>query len=215
MSRFKSKAYTGNETETKKKFNPTKKFIINSRNILIKCDTWKHLKVTSGEDWCGWGSWFKDAETCKDVVNGFNDKNQSFTLIKDGEEIVLCNGQSVYTLPSITMAVVQRNIPGTSTFDLVWCVHALEKVFVSVFSKKEFEKVYNIAYNVCKHVYDVGPDPFNWNQFIRIQKDQKGTEEDWTAVFEPFTDSEDSDSEWVGSSESESEDEPPPKRTKR
>lgn len=216
MPKFKLKNKSIDQKQLEEK-NVTQIIEINSTNCLIKETSWDLLTLTSvktKETWNGWKSIFAKAETCSNVIKGHNDNNDAFTIAQIGDQLLICSGKKVFVTSKLTMAVVQRNIPGTSTFDIVWCFCKEQKIFESVFHKEQYDKVLSFVSTLTSNIFE-NADPFNWKTFLKVQKEQNGEEEDWIAVFLPFTDSETSDSDYVTSESEEDDSEWEDRPTKR
>ena len=193
------------------------KIIIDNQNILVKCKNgWTKLSVANvkeDEIWNGWNNYFKKATEFKTKVIGFDDKNEQFVSAFDEEKgvLIMAHGNEIISIADddLTMAVIQRNSPGTSRFDVSWAVHKENKIVTSVFNKKDYDCVIAYLGDITDHVYDAGPDPYDWKKFLSVQKKQKGDEMDWRGVFSPLTDDEeevdDDDDDWKEEEESEEE----------
>ena len=95
----------------------------------------------------------------------------------------------------LTMAVIQRNTPGTSRFDVSFALHSEHKVVNATFNKDDYECVLSYLQDITEDVYDNGPDPYDWKKFLSVQKKDGGSVEDWRGVFAPLTESENEDVE--------------------
>jgi hypothetical protein len=193
------------------------KIIIDNQNILVYCTNgWTKLSVANvkeDETWSGWNNYFKKAKEFSNKIIGFNDKNEQFVTAFHEEDgnLILAYGNEIWSLDDedLTMAVLQRNSPGTSRFDVSWAFHGENRVLTSVHNKSELESVLSYLGDVTDHVYDAGPDPYDWKRFLSVQKKDGGLENDWRGVFEPLTDEEEDgdderDEDWK---EAESEEE--------
>ena len=186
-----------------------KKIIIDNQNILVQCNNgWTHISVFNvkeDETWNGWETYFKSAKNLKNKLIGFDSKNKKFVTAFHEEtgELIFASGNEILCMneDDLTMAVLQRNAPGSSSFDVCWCLQKEGKILTSVFNKKDMDCVTSYLSDLTDHVYDNGPDPYNWDNFLKIQKKDGGDENDWRGVFEPLTgdedDGDDSDEDFV------------------
>jgi hypothetical protein len=180
---------------------PTEKIVIDNQNILIKCKNgWTKLSlanVKEEETWSGWDSYFKKAKQLKNLLTGHDAKNEHFVtavddntgdmIIVHGNEIISCKDED------LTMAVIQRYTPQTSTFDVTWCLHSENKVINSTFKRADYDCVINYLGDVTECVYDAGPEAYDWKKFMKTQEIQGGDENDWRGAFSPLTDEEEDD----------------------
>ncbi len=177
------------------------KIIIDNQHILVECKNgWTGItvfNVKEDETWEGWDSYFKNAKDMTNKLIGFDDKNKKFVTAfdEDSGELIFAHGNEILSLSEedLTMAVLQRNAPGSSSFDVCWCLHSQGKILTSVFDKKDIECVTSYLSNVSDYVYDNGADPYDWSNFLKVQKKDGGDENDWRGVFEPLTDEEEQD----------------------
>lgn len=214
-----SKKYTftytkKNEVKTYDDFS--KKIEIDNQNIIVysKRDGWIPISLNSvkeDENWCGWKSFFSECERPNQILIGNNMKNEKFcaAYYQDDGRIILCSKNNVVDIADdeLTMAIVQRNSTGTTRFDVIWCVHKLHKIIESVFHKSETNTVLSFLDWITDNVFDIGPDPYDWKQFLKMQKDQEGDENDWIGVFSPLTDEDSDDSSYHGTDDEECDEE--------
>ena len=191
------------------------KIIIDNQNILVQCKNgWTKLSVANvkeDETWNGWGNYFKKATEFTNKLIGYDDKNEQFVTAFNEEtgEFICAYGSEILSVEDedLTMAVIQRNSPGTARFDVSWAFHSENKVITSVFNKKDLDCVMAYLGDITDNVYDAGPDPYDWNRFLKVQAKDCGDENDWRGVFAPLTDDEeaDDDDDYVEEDESEEE----------
>jgi len=193
------------------------KIIIDNQNILVQCKNgWTKLSVANvkeDETWDGWSNYFKNAYEFDNKLVGYDDKNAQFVTAFNDEtgEFIVAHGNEIMSLEDddLTMAVIQRNSPGTSRFDVSWAFHGENKVVTSVFAKKELDCVMAYLSDITDNIYDAGPDPYDWKRFLTVQEKDGGLESDWRGVFEPLTDEEndeaEDDEDYVEDEESEEE----------
>ena len=185
-----------------------KKIILDNQNILIECaNGWTKLSVANvkeDETWTGWKDYFPSALEMQNSVSGYDDKNNKFVTAynEDDGKLVIAYGNEILCVEDedLTMAVIQRNTPGTSRFDVSFALHSEHKVITSVFHKKDYECVLSYLQDITEDIYDNGPDPYDWSRFLKVQKKDGGSVEDWRGVFAPLTESEneeaDADDDW-------------------
>lgn len=185
-----------------------KKIILDNQNILIECvNGWTKLSVANvkeDETWTGWKDYFPSALEMQNSVSGYDDKNNKFVTAynEDDGKLVIAYGNEILCMEDedLTMAVIQRNTPGTSRFDVSFALHSEQKVITSVFDKKDYECVLSYLQDITEDIYDNGPDPYDWSRFLKVQKKDGGSVEDWRGVFAPLTESEneevDADDDW-------------------
>jgi hypothetical protein len=186
----------------------TSKIIIDNQNMLINCSNgWTKLSVANvkeDETWNGWESYFKKAVEFTNKLIGYDDKNEKFVTAFNEEsgEFIMAYGSEIISVSDedLTMAVIQRNSPGTARFDVSWAFHGENKVITSVFDKTDLECVMTYLSDVTDNVYDAGPDPYDWKRFLKVQTKDGGDVNDWRGVFAPLTDEEcdDDDDDYVG-----------------
>lgn len=177
------------------------KIIIDNQNILVQCKNgWTKLSVANvkeDETWNGWGNYFKKATEFSNKLIGFDDKNEQFVTAFNEEsgEFICAYGNEILSVEDedLTMAVIQRNSPGTARFDVSWAFHDENKIITSVFDKKDLDCVMSYLSDVTDNVYDAGPDPYDWKRFLKVQTKDGGDENDWRGVFAPLTDDEEED----------------------
>lgn len=180
---------------------PSEKIIIDSQNILIKCKNgWTKLtlaNVKEEETWSGWDSYFKSAKTLTNLLNGHDDKNNHFvtSIDENSGSMIYVYGNEITesTDEKLTMAVIQRYSPQTSTFDVTWCIQSENKIIQSTFKREDYDCVIAYLGDVTDHVYDAGPETYDWKKFIKTQEKDGGDENDWRGVFSPLTDEEEDD----------------------
>lgn len=183
--------------------NIDKKVVIDNHNLLFHHDEgWTKITVNNiqeKESWCNWSDMFTSVSEIKPALTGWTDKNESFVLCTydNDNRILMIHGDNVVDTShdKLTMAVYQRNSPGTSRFDCTWCYHSKHLCLTSVHDKKDFDSVHQIVSDITDHVYDNGAEPYDWKRFLKMQKNQGGDEEDWIGVFAPFTDDEEEEEE--------------------
>ena len=193
-----------------------KKIILDNQNILIQCiNGWTKLSVANvkeDETWTGWKEYFTSAKEMQSTLTGYDDKNNKFVTAYNEEDgkLIIASGQEILELidEDLTMAVIQRNTPGTSRFDVSFAIHSEHKVVNSTFNKKDYECVLSFLQDITEDIYDNGPDPYDWKKFLSVQKKDGGSVEDWRGVFAPLTESEneeaDDDDDWQEPSDEES-----------
>jgi len=177
------------------------KIVIDNQHILVECKNgWTGITVSNvkeDETWEGWDGYFKGAKDMTNKLIGFDDKNKKFVTAfdEDSGELIFAHGNDILQLTEedLTMVVLQRNAPGSSSFDVCWCLQKEEKILTSVFNKKDLECVTSYLSNVSDYVYDNGADPYDWSNFLRVQIKDGGDANDWRGVFEPLTDEEEED----------------------
>ena len=193
-----------------------KKIILDNQNILIQCiNGWTKLSVANvkeDETWTGWKEYFTSAKEMQCTLTGYDDKNNKFVTAYNEEDgkLIIASGQEILELidEDLTMAVIQRNTPGTSRFDVSFAIHSEHKVVNSTFNKTDYECVLSFLQDITEDIYDNGPDPYDWKKFLSVQKKDGGSVEDWRGVFAPLTESEneeaDDDDDWQEPSDEES-----------
>ena len=194
-----------------------KKIVLDNQNILIECvNGWTKLSVANvkeDETWTGWSSFFCDAKEMKCTLSGYDDKNNKFVTAYNEEDgkLIIASGNEIYDMidEDLTMAVIQRNTPGTSRFDVSFAIHSEHKIVNATFNKDDYDCVLSYLQDITEDIYDNGPDPYDWKKFLRVQKKDGGSVEDWRGVFAPLTESEneeaDDDDDWQEPSDEESE----------
>ena len=182
---------------------PKSKITLDSMNVLVEIEVdgtldWVCLSVANiSEQFEGFDPLFGGVDEATRKIYGHDTKNKRLVaaIFEDRGTFVLGSrdGVQTYADEDVTMAVIQRNSPGTSSFDVVWCFHKTSTVVESVFNKKDLHDVIKFCGDVTDNVFDNGPDPYDWKHFIKVQKNQKGEVEDWVGVFAPLTDDDDDD----------------------
>lgn len=196
-----------------------KKIVLDNQNILIECNNgWTKLSVANvkeDETWTGWKGYFSSAKEMECKLTGFDDKNNKFVTAYNEEDgkLIIASGNEIHELidEDLTMAVIQRNTPGTSRFDVSFAIHAEHKVLNATFNKDDYDCVLSYLQDITEDIYDNGPDPYDWKKFLSVQKKDGGSVDDWRGVFAPLTESENEDVEeddddWQEPSEEESAD---------
>ena len=153
-----------------------KKIILDNQNILIECNNgWTKLSVANvkeDETWTGWKEYFKNAKEMQCTLTGHDDKNNKFVTAYNEEDgkLVIASGQEILEMTDedLTMAVIQRNTPGTSRFDVSFAIHSEHKVVNSTFDKKDYECVLSFLQDITEDIYDNGPDPYDWKKFLSV-----------------------------------------------
>ena len=194
-----------------------KKVVLDNQNLLIECNNgWTKLSVANvkeDETWTGWSAYFSAAKELKCTVTGYDDKNNKFVTAYNEEDgkLIIASGNEIYDMidEDLTMAVIQRNTPGTSRFDVSFAIHSEHKIVNATFNKDDYDCVLSYLQDITEDIYDNGPDPYDWKKFLRVQKKDGGSVEDWRGVFAPLTESEneeaDDDDDWQEPSDEESE----------
>lgn len=185
--------------------NPTKKLTLDSMNLLVEIEIdgvleWVCISVSNipeHVDFKGFDPMFGEVEETTNKIYGHDAKNKILVaaIFEESGTFVLGSRQIVRTCTDddLTMAIVQRNSPGTSSFDVVWCFHKSSSVVETVFNKNDIHKVLGFCGDVTDNVFDIGPDPYDWKHFLKVQKNQEGDVDDWVGVFAPLTDEDDDD----------------------
>lgn len=197
--------------------SPKQKIILDNQNILIYCKNgWTKISLSNvkeDETWTGWDNYFKSAKLLKTVLMGYDDKNEKFVSAMDNEtgNMIIAFGKEIISCKdeNLTMAVIQRYNSSSSRFDVTWCLHSENKLITSTFDKNQYDNVLKHLFEITEHVYDAGAESYNWKNFIKVQNNQGGDENDWRGVFAPLTDEEEEEEEDVDkdfSPESEEED---------
>ena len=196
---------TSNETVFLR--NACKKVSVSPMEVLVEIEVDKQLEwlcfhvssISESDNFVGFETFFKDADVCLNVLRGHDTKGKRevVAIFEDDGVFVIGSTNGVFSCvdTDVTMAVVQRNSPGTSRFDLAWCFHKQFLIHETVFDKKDINNVVEFCSDVTENIFDVGADPYNWKHFLKVQKDQNGDVDDWLGVFSSLTDEEEEDDE--------------------
>jgi len=194
---------------------PSKKIVLDSTNMLLEVSgEWVRLSVLNIPESVQAGILpkFWNAAVTETIIHGYNSKNDRLVVafFEEDGEMIIGSSKSVFkcTDEDLTMAIVQRNSPSTSSFDIVWCYAVKHLIYETTFEKKNLDDAMKFCGEITDNVFDIGADPHDWPAFLKMQKMQGGDANDWVGCFSALTDeSEEDNSDFTVSSESEESEE--------